>query len=132
MGLLLDTHIFLWYITGNSRLSATLLPLLRDPGNTLYLSVASVWEVAIKYHLGKLPLPETPGVYVPEHRQRHQIASPDLDEASVARLDALPHGHKDPFDRMLLCQAIHHGMALATQDQALRALAYQTSVVVLP
>jgi len=98
----------------------------------LYLSVASVWEVAIKYHLGKLPLPEAPGIYVPEHRQRHQIASLDLDEACVARLDALPHGHKDPFDRMLLCQALHLDLALVTQDQALRALAGQTTAVILP
>lgn len=130
MRLLLDTHIFLWYITGDSRLPATVLPLIRDPANEVYLSVISVWEAMVKYQLGKLPLPQSPDVYVPQQRRHHKIESLPLDEDSVTKLAKLPALHKDPFDRMLICQAIQHGLTLASTDSAVRA--YSAHVLVIP
>ena len=120
MKLLLDTHIFLWYISGDTKLSVMVRDLIRDPGNEVYLSLASVWEAIVKYQLGKLPLPRPAARYVPEQRQRHGIASLGLDEASVARLATLPPLHRDPFDRMLICQALEHHLVIATVDTAIR------------
>jgi PIN domain nuclease of toxin-antitoxin system len=129
MRLLLDTHIFLWYITGDPRLPAPVVTLIRDPANEVYLSVVSVWEAMVKYQLGKLPLPQPPETYVPQQRQRHQMESLPLDEESVTNLAQLPALHKDPFDRMLLCQAIHHGLTIASTDHAVRAYSAQVSVI---
>ncbi|XXS75955.1 type II toxin-antitoxin system VapC family toxin [Sorangium sp. So ce131] len=73
----------------------------------------------VKHQLGKLPLPEPPERYIPAQRQRHHIESLSIDEASVAYLAKLPPLHRDPFDRMLLCQAIRHDLLLATADGAM-------------
>ena len=96
MRLLLDTHIFLWFISGDSRLTVAAKSAIQDPANGVYLSVVSVWETIIKYQLGKLPLPQKPETYLPEQRARHQIASLAVDEASVAQLAGLPPLHRDP------------------------------------
>jgi PIN domain nuclease of toxin-antitoxin system len=86
-----------------------------------------VWETIVKYQLGKLPLPESPETYLPKQRDRHQIVSLNLDEGSVAQLTKLPLLHRDPFDRMLICQALQHGLTIATVDVAIRA--YSVSVI---
>jgi PIN domain nuclease of toxin-antitoxin system len=106
MRLLLDTHIFLWYISGDARLPDALRDSIRNPEHEVYLSVVSLWEAIIKYQLGKLPLPHPPEHYLPTQRARHQIVSLSLDEASVRQLAKLPSIHRDPFDRMLICQAM--------------------------
>lgn len=121
MNLLLDTHIFLWYISGDLQLSATWQTLLRDPANTVYLSVVSVWEASIKYHLGKLPLPAPPETYLSVQRQRHLIAELPLEESDLRPLGSLPPLHRDPFDRVLICQALTRGLTLVTVDTAIRA-----------
>lgn len=121
MRLLLDTHIFLWYISGDPQLSAAWQALLRDPANTVYLSVVSIWEASIKYHLGKLPLPAPPEIYLPEQRRRHLITALPLDEADLAALGSLPTLHRDPFDRVLVCQVLANGLTLVTVDTAIRA-----------
>jgi len=118
--ILLDTHVFLWYISADERLPPSFLDALRVPDNEVYLSVVSLWEVIIKYQLGKLPLPASPEVYVPLQRRRHLLYSLDVDEASVAELVKLPALHRDPFDRLLICQARVHGMVVATVDEAVR------------
>lgn len=120
MKLLLDTHIFLWFISGDQRLSPRLRDVIQDPGNEVFLSVVSVWEATVKNQLGKLPLPDSPGRYLPVQRERHRIAALSLDEASVAQLSGLPNHHRDPFDRMLICQALHHGLTLVTVDDDIR------------
>jgi PIN domain nuclease of toxin-antitoxin system len=102
MKLLLDTHIFLWIITGDARLNASHQQALRDPKNSVFLSVVSIWEATIKSDLGRLPLPQLPGAYLPEQRERHGIESLALDERSVAQLATLPDLHRDPFNRMLV------------------------------
>lgn len=116
MRILLDTHVFLWFISGDDRLPLPVKESIRHPENEVYLSVASVWEAVIKYQLGRLPLPEPPETYLPRQRERHQIASLTIDEASVAQLAELPPLHRDPFDRMLVAQAQQHGLTVATVD----------------
>ena len=121
MRLLLDTHIFLWYISDDKQLPANWNVILRDPANEVFLSVVSIWEASIKYRLGKLALPASPEIYLPEQRQRHMISSLSLEEAAARQLATLPSLHRDPFDRMLICQALEHGLTLVTIDTAIRA-----------
>ena len=116
MKLLLDTHIFLWFISGDNRLPDHFRDAIQDPGNEVYLSAVALWEIIVKYQLGKLPLPQAPESYIPLQRQRHLIASLPLDEASVTQLTKLPSIHRDPFDRMMICQALEHQMTIVTVD----------------
>jgi PIN domain nuclease of toxin-antitoxin system len=127
MRILLDTHIFLWFITGDSQLSTDIRDVVRNPNHEVYLSAISVWEAIVKYQLGKLPLPEHPATYLPKQRDSHQISSLALDESSVIQLAKLPTLHRDPFDRMLICQALQNGLTIATVDRAVRA--YSVSVI---
>ncbi len=126
MKILLDTHIFLWLISGDNKLSVNTINAVRDPDNEVYLSVVSVWECIIKYQLGKLPLPESPETYLPKQRNLHQILSLNLDESSVAQLIKLPPLHNDPFDRILICQALQNNLTIATVDAAVRAYSIST------
>ena len=121
MNLLLDTHIFLWLISGDTRLPLAYRDAILDFRNDVRLSVVSLWEAMIKYPLGKLPLPMPPEIYLPQQRQRHSIGSLIIDEADVAGLAGLPSLHRDPFDRLLICQALRHGMTIVTADHAVRA-----------
>jgi PIN domain nuclease of toxin-antitoxin system len=121
MKLLLDTHIFLWYILADPQLPTSYRDAIRDPANAVYLSVAFVWEAVIKHGLGKLPLPAPPALYLPQQRQAHQIASLPIEEATLVHLSALPLLHRDPFDRILIAQALHHGLTIITVDDAVRA-----------
>jgi len=89
---------------------------IRNPDHDVYLSVVSLWEAIVKHQLGKLPLLQSPESYPPTQRARHQIASLSLHEASVRHLTRLPAIHRDPFDRMLICQAIEHGLTIVTVD----------------
>ena len=121
MKLLLNTHVFLWYITDDQRLPIGMGDALRDLNNEVYLSVVSIWEATVKYQLGKLPLPQSPDIYLPFQRRQHQFASLSLDESSVSKLIALPSLHRDPFDRMLICQALAHDLVIATVDDTISA-----------
>ena len=116
MRLILDTAAFLWVITGAPELSGRARELLLDPENEAYLSSVSAWEIVVKHALGRLPLPEPPERFVPAQRELHGIDSLALDEESTLYLVRLPPLHKDPFDRMLICQAIVQGLAILTPD----------------
>jgi PIN domain nuclease of toxin-antitoxin system len=116
MKLLLDTQIFLWLILGDEKLPENWKDEILNTENEVYLSVASVWEIIVKYKLGKLPLPKSPEDFLPEQRKNHEILSLSLDEESVRLLAHLPDHHKDPFDRMMICQALHHKMAFVSVD----------------
>jgi PIN domain nuclease of toxin-antitoxin system len=119
--LLLDTHVFLWYIAADPLLPARFRDAIRDPANTVFLSVASVWEAVITHALGKLPMPASPAEYLPIQRQRHGIASLLIDEGAFSHLAGLPPHHRDPFDRLIIAQTNQHGMSLLTVDDAVRA-----------
>jgi PIN domain nuclease of toxin-antitoxin system len=121
MRLLLDTHVFLWYISADPTLPAAYRDAVRDPAHTVYLSVASVWEAVIKHALGKLPLPAPPAEYLPRQRDAHQISTLPVEEGALPHLATLPPLHRDPFDRILIAQALQHGLTLLTVDDAVRA-----------
>jgi PIN domain nuclease of toxin-antitoxin system len=89
---------------------------IRNPHHEAYFSVVSLWETVVKRQLGKLPPPQSPEYYLPTQRARHRIASLSLDEASVRHLAQLPPTHCDPFDRMLICQAMEHALTIVTVD----------------
>jgi len=131
MKLLLDTHIFLWYIAGVRKISAPVLALIRNPQNAVYLSVVSEWEIVIKYQLGRLPLPAPPGVYIPVQRRRHRIDILSLDEGAVMVLEKLPSIHRDPFDRMLISQALDNGLTLITGDGTMKQYGDSVGVSIL-
>ncbi|HEY5931709.1 MAG TPA: type II toxin-antitoxin system VapC family toxin [Nitrospira sp.] len=116
MKYLLDTCTFLWIIAGAKELSPTVKELFTNPANEVLLSVVSVWELSVKHSLGKLPLPNAVERFVVEQRERHGIAVLPLDERTVLHLHKLPALHRDPFDRMLICQAIEHHCVLLTPD----------------
>ncbi|CAN2041466.1 Type II toxin-antitoxin system VapC family toxin [Candidatus Magnetomoraceae bacterium gMMP-15] len=120
MKFLLDTHIFLWFITGDKRLSEKFQTEIRSQDNEVYLSVISLWEIIVKYKLGKLPLPFPPETYIPEQRKRHLIQSIILTENDVSKLSTLPSIHRDPFDRMLICQALSRHLTIVTVDEYIR------------
>ncbi len=90
-----------------------------EDSEATYLSVVSLWEVTIKYQLGKLPLPEQPHPWLSLQREHHGIEPLPLDEPSVARLGSLAPYHTDPFDRMLVCQALEHRLLIVTVDSIL-------------
>jgi len=117
--LLLDTCTFLWWIAGDEAVPHSVRELLSDPANEAYVSAVSTWEIAVKHALDRLPLPEPPDRFVPRERERHGFATLALDEASTLHLHRLPALHRDPFDRMLVCQAIEHGMPVVTPDRLL-------------
>lgn len=120
MKLLLDTHIFLWFILNDERLPELMRASIETESNEVFLSSVSVWEIAIKYQLNRLPLPKPPGVFIPEQRAINRIQSLPLDEASAAQLQQLPPHHSDPFDRMLICQALVHDLTLVSVDAAIQ------------
>src|ERR1700679_2714379 len=114
MRILLDTCEFLWLVAGDTRISPSVISAVRDPQNEVFLSAVSFWEISLKHGLGKLPLPQPPAQFVPLQREKHLIAPLALDEAAVAQWSGLPRLHRDPFDRMLVCQAKAHGLTLAS------------------
>jgi PIN domain nuclease of toxin-antitoxin system len=116
MKLLLDTQVFLWYISADSRLPTDHRDAIRDQANEVYLSVASVWEAVIKYAIGTLSLPEAPADYLPRQRAAHKIASLAIEEAALPHLASLPLLHRDPFDRIIIAQTLQHGLTLITVD----------------
>ena len=120
MRLLLDTCTFLWIVSDAPELSTRAREIYRSPNNDVYLSAASTWEISVKHGLGRLPLPGAPETYVPDLRQRHGIEPLALNEEATLYLGRLPTLHRDPFDRMLVCQAIVEGTVILTPDELIR------------
>ncbi|HYI13348.1 MAG TPA: type II toxin-antitoxin system VapC family toxin [Thermoanaerobaculia bacterium] len=116
MRLLLDTHAFLWYITEDPRLPGAWAEAIQEESNEVFLSVVSVWEALAKHQLGKLPLPSPADEYLRRRREEHEVASLPFDEPSLTHLLRLPLHHRDPFDRMLICQALQHDLQVVTSD----------------
>jgi PIN domain nuclease of toxin-antitoxin system len=117
MKFLLDTHIFLWWITDSHLLSQPARDIVSDGNTELYWSAASSWEVAIKYKLGRLPLPEVPELFIPLELAKNRIDPlPIISEHSFIA-GQLPMHHRDPFDRMLVAQAQAENMEIISNDR---------------
>ena len=114
MKLLLDTCTVIWLMTGERPLPARVRAALADAD--VMLSAASSWEIAIKYAKGVLRLHEPPDRLVPATRARYGFAPLPIDEESALHIGKLPPLHADPFDRMLVSQAIVHGLTIVTPD----------------
>ena len=117
MNILLDTCPFLWLILGSEDLSGVAREVFMGPENDVCLSAAFCWKIGVKWSLGRLHLPEDPGTFLVRQRRQHAFDPLPIDEAGTFHLPKLPHYHNDPFDRMLICQAIEHSLVLLTPDQ---------------
>ncbi len=129
MRILLDTHYWLWMATGDRRVSPAMREALESRRNDVFVSAASIWETAIKYRLGKLALPLPPHVYAPTMLARAGFQSLAITTAHAAAVAALPDLHRDPFDRLLVAQALAEDLTLATADPVVRSYAVACLVI---
>ncbi|HYW70223.1 MAG TPA: type II toxin-antitoxin system VapC family toxin [Pyrinomonadaceae bacterium] len=120
MRLLLDTECWLWSVREPDRLNQRAKELIDDPATELYLSVASIWEITIKNQIGKLPLPKAPEDYIPELLQLQQTKTLVITPSHIYQLPKLPLLHRDPFDRLLIAQALTERLTLLTADRLIR------------
>lgn len=124
---LIDTHVWLWMQADPTRLRDETRHIAEDMANELLLSAASMWEIAIKYRIGKLPLPEPPTTYVPERMRRSGTTPLAVEPVHALRTSELPDHHNDPFDRLLIAQAQILRIPIMTVDRQIRA--YDVEVV---
>jgi len=117
--LLLDTHVWLWWMLDSPRLSDATRRLVLDPEATVYFSAASAWEIAIKYAIGKLTLPAPPSTYIPSRAEGGDFRMIDIRVEHALAVGNLPRHHDDPFDRLLVAQSIVEGFRLITADRRL-------------
>lgn len=118
MRILLDTQSWLWMQASPERFNADSLDLVERPDTELMLSAASSWEITIKYALGKLPLPASPGDYVPERIRSSGVVALPVTHTHALRVATLPSHHRDPFDRLLVAQAQVENLTILTSDRA--------------
>lgn len=116
MRFLIDTHVFLWFIAGDIRLSKKVRQAIEDEENEVLLSVASVWEIAIKTSVGKLTLAKPFAELIPEQIADNEIDVLPIHFDELKIVSSLPLYHRDPFDRLLLAQTITHGVPIASDD----------------
>jgi len=114
-GVLLDTHAFLWWCEGSSELSRKAHQTISQTES--YVSLASLWEIAIKLSLGKLKLPASFDRYIPEQIQVNGFSRLEIGFRHIAGCSALPWHHRDPFDRLLAAQAIEEGLTMVSRDK---------------
>lgn len=119
MRILLDTQVWLWLVTASERLGPESRVLLDDERNDALLSSASAWEIAIKYGLGKLPLPDSPDIYVQEQMRLGGVEPLPVLHSHALHVTSLQDLHHDPFDRILVAQARVEGLTLASADRRL-------------
>jgi PIN domain nuclease of toxin-antitoxin system len=124
---LLDTHIFLWLQTDPARLRGR-QSIVEDRANTLLLSAASAWEIAIKYALGRLDLPDPPAHYVPDRLRLLDGEAVPIEHRHALAVAELPALHRDPFDRMLVAQATLLEVPILTADPRVRQYPVETLV----
>ncbi len=117
MTLLLDTCTFIWLCSDPARLSEGATKALDEPANDRALSMASVWEIALKYQGGKLPLPQTPATWVEEQLRLQDIDVLPLQRDVLYQAAALPPVHKDPFDRVIAADALQRKLRLVSPDE---------------
>ena len=127
MKVLLDTQCWLWMNASPERFRPEAFALIKDGENDLLFSAASSWEIAAKYALGKLPLPEPPGEYVPPRIAANGVVPLPISHTHALEVAALPAHHRDPFDRLLIAQARIEGIPILTADK--QFVAYGVTVL---
>jgi PIN domain nuclease of toxin-antitoxin system len=126
MKAILDTHAFLWGIAGDRRMSQKARDVFVGPSD-LVLSTASIWEILIKVQLRKLSLPEPSGPYVIRKMADNQIKTLPIELNHLLALEGLALHHRDPFDRMLIAQAMEENLPIVTSDPLFAR--YQVEVI---
>lgn len=116
MRLLLDTHTLLWFFEGNDVLPFQLKAFIRNPANACYVSIASLWEITIKVGLGKLEM-SVPMAEFFSFLERNQFWILSIELKHLLQLQQLAAHHKDPFDRLIIAQALAENLPVATKDQ---------------
>ena len=124
MNLLLDTHAFLWAVDNNPNLSLATREAIVNGENIVYVSAATAWEISIKRAIGKLIIPE--GDYLEELRL-HRFEPLSITTEHALAVETLPPHHKDPFDRMLIVQAMLEKLTIVTRDPRIKA--YEVKVI---
>ncbi|MBI4817143.1 MAG: type II toxin-antitoxin system VapC family toxin [Deltaproteobacteria bacterium] len=119
MRLLLDTCTFIWLTQEPARLSIEAARVLDDPANDLMLSYVSVWEIYSKATAGKLRLPNAPRIWVEEQLSARGLVELPIELAALGRMSELPLHHRDPFDRLLVAQALVHRLTIVSPDPSL-------------
>jgi PIN domain nuclease of toxin-antitoxin system len=117
MTYLLDTHAFLWFINDDLLLSAAAKSLIEDPENAIYLSAASVWEMAIKVSLGKLEMPAPFTDFVNEQLHENSITLLEIKTSHAGIVATLPFHHRDPFDRLIIAQSQSEAFPIIGRDE---------------
>lgn len=113
---LLDTHILLWFISADQKLPIKMKNAIEEESSDACISIASIWEVIIKYQIGKLQLPDTPVTYLREQCKLHNIRLINIECDALTKLEQLPAIHRDPFDRVILAQSQLDDCQLLTVD----------------
>ena len=116
MNLLLDTHIFLWFVNDDPRLSDRLKDLIEDESNDSYLSIASLWEMSIKYNLGKLTLAPSYEDFIEKEIRESSVILLGIELEHLKINASLPFHHRDPFDRIIIAQSIAESFPIITVD----------------
>ena len=116
MDYLLDTHIFLWYISGDIKLNQNHREIIENSENQIFISDYSIWEILIKTKLGKLPLPSPVYSFITEQIKNHNFLICPNNTSAFQFLETLPEIHNDPFDRMLISQCIQLRYTLISED----------------
>ena len=116
MKVLLDTHVFLWWITDDPRLSSRAREIIAEGANEIFLSAVSGWEIAIKAKLGRLRLPDDPERFIPEQLRLNAIETLPVQMSHALHVYKLPDHHRDPFDRLLIAQAQLEKLPVLTAD----------------
>lgn len=120
MNLLVDTHVFLWAISGDDRLTDPQISAFRNPENELWFSMASVWEVFLKVSTGKLQLAGEPQTFLKEQLTLNRVSLLPIRFEHAAQVMRLPWHHRDPFDRLLVAQAQWEQWPILTSDASFR------------
>jgi PIN domain nuclease of toxin-antitoxin system len=126
MKALLDTHTFLWWVLDDPQLSPLCRQIIADGSNTIYFSAASAWEIAIKYQIGKLPLPDSPEPYVTSRVALNGFEILPIGLSHALHTHQLPLLHRDPFDRILIAQSQTENVPILTTDPLISQYGIQT------
>ncbi len=115
-----DTHIFIWWTLNHPKLSDDAKEAISDPDNLIYVSSATIWEIVIKSSLGKIILPDSPEIFIPQQIRNNDFRMLDITADHTLGILPLPMLHKDPFDRILIAQANSEDLTIITNDSLIK------------